>query len=62
MLVVSEGTESVEGKLLLSEREILMFEISNIDRRPTVSTRVSSYWSRMFKEWDIWLNKYADLE
>lgn len=43
MLVVSEGTESVEGKLLLSEREILMFEISNIDRRPTVSTRVSSY-------------------
>lgn len=42
-LVASEGIECVEGMLLLSDREILTFEINNTDLKPIVSKRVSSY-------------------
>ena len=42
-LVVSEGIEREGGTLVLSGREILTFEFSNIDLRPIVSKRVSSY-------------------
>lgn len=53
-LVANEGIERVENKIVLWERKISKSKIGNIDRGPTVSKRVSVYWSRKFEEWDNW--------